>query len=71
VIPEIGGIRAIARATGHSKNTICRRFEIGGTHPKEVTTYFLRNLYLKKVEFDKYGHKCSLKELLMFRVPVQ
>jgi hypothetical protein len=53
MIPEIGGIRGIARATGHSKNTICRRFEIGGTHPKEVTTYFLRNLNLKRVEVDK------------------
>jgi hypothetical protein len=53
MIPEIGGIRGIARATGHSKKTICRRFEIGGTHPKEVTTYFLGNLNLKRVEVDK------------------
>jgi hypothetical protein len=53
VIPEIGGIRGIARATGHSKNTICRWLEIAGTHPKEVTTYFLRNLNLKRVEVDK------------------
>ena len=40
IIPEKGGIRGVARATGHSKNTISRWLEIAGTHSKEVTTYF-------------------------------
>jgi hypothetical protein len=53
VIPEIGGIRGFARATRHSKNAICRWLEIAGTHPKEVTTYFLRNFNLKRVKVDK------------------
>ena len=53
MIPEIGGIRGFARATRHSKNTICRWLEIAGTHSKEVTTYFLRNLNLNRVEVDE------------------
>jgi hypothetical protein len=53
VIPEIGGIRGFAIATRHSKNAICRWLEIAGTHPKEVTTYFLRNFNLKRVKVDK------------------
>jgi hypothetical protein len=43
MIPEKGGIRGLARATGHSKDTICRWLEIAGTHSKKVTTYFLTN----------------------------
>jgi len=53
MIPEKGGIRGLARATGHSKDTICRWLEIAGTHSKDVTTYFLKNLNLKRVEVDE------------------
>ena len=53
MLPEKGIIRGVARATGHSKNTICRWLEIAGTHSKEVTTYFLKNLNLNKVEVDE------------------
>ena len=53
MIPEKGSIRGVARVTGHSKNTICRWLNIAGTHSKEVTTYFLTNLNLKKVEVDE------------------
>ena len=53
MIPEKGSIRGVARATGHSKNTICKWVEIAGTHSKEVTNYFIRNLDLKSVEVDE------------------
>ena len=53
MIPEKGGICGLARATGHSKDTICRWLEIAGTHSKEVTTYFLTNLNLNRVEVDE------------------
>jgi hypothetical protein len=39
MLPEKGSIRGVARATGHSKDTVCRWLEIAGTHSKEVTTY--------------------------------
>ena len=39
MIPEKGSIRGVARATGHSKDTICRWLKIAGTHSKEVTSY--------------------------------
>ena len=64
-LPEKGSIRGVARATGHSKDTICRWLEIAGTHSKEVTSYFLRNLDLKIVEVDeiwsylKKAKKCN------------
>ena len=53
MLPEKGSIRGVARATGHSKDTICRWLEIAGTHSKEVTNYFLVNLNLKRVEVDE------------------
>lgn len=45
MLPEKGGIRGTARATGHDKNAICRWINIGGAHCKEVTDYFLHELY--------------------------
>jgi len=53
MIPEKGSIRGVARATGHSKDTICKCVEIARTHSKEVTAYFLRDLDLKRVEVDE------------------
>jgi len=53
MIPEKGSIRGVARATGHSKDTICRWLEIAGRHAEEVTTYFLKNLNLTRVEVDE------------------
>ena len=53
MLPEKGSIRGVARATGHDKDTICRWLDIAGTHSKEVTTHFLRNLNLKRVEVDE------------------
>jgi hypothetical protein len=40
MIPEKGGISGVARATGHSKNTICRWLEIAGTHLKKLQLIF-------------------------------
>jgi hypothetical protein len=65
MIPEKGSIRGVARANGHSKNTIRRWLKIAGTHSKEVTAYFLINLNLKRVEVDeiwsyiKKAKKCN------------
>jgi hypothetical protein len=65
MLPEKGSIRGVARANGHGKDTICRWLEIAGTHSKEVTTYFLTNLNLKRVEVDeiwsyiKKAKKCN------------
>ena len=65
ILPEKGSIRGVARATGHSKDTICRWLEIAGTHSKEVTAYFINNLNLKRVEVDeiwsyiKKAKKCN------------
>jgi transposase-like protein len=53
MIPEKGSIRGVARATGHDKDTICRWVEIAGAHSNEVTTYFLKDLNLEKVEVDE------------------
>jgi len=57
MLPEKGSIRGVARATGHSKNTIFRWLEIAGLYLKEGTTYFLINLNLKsnlkRVEVDE------------------
>jgi len=53
MIPDKGGTCGLARATGHSKDTICRWLEIARTHSKEVTTYFLTNLNLNRVEVDE------------------
>ena len=65
MLPEKASIRGVARATGHSKDTIFRWLEIAGTHSKEVTTYFLRNLDLKMVKvieiwsYIKKAKKCN------------
>ena len=65
MLPEKGSIRGVARATGHNKDTICRWLEIAGTHSKEVTTYFLVNHNLNRVEVDeiwsyiKKAKKCN------------
>jgi len=65
MISEKGSIRGVARATGHDKDTICRWLDIAGTHSKEVTAYFLRNLNLNRVEVDeiwsyiKKAKKCN------------
>ena len=53
MLPEKGSIRGVARATGHSKDTVSRWLEIAGTHAEEVTTYFLKNLNLTRVEVDE------------------
>ena len=63
MLPDKGSIRGVARATGHSKNTICRWLEIAGTHSKEVTTYFLRNLILREQMLMRFGHYKKSKKM--------
>lgn len=53
MIPEKGSIRGVARATGHDKDTICRWVKVAGAHSKEVTSYLMNDLDLKKVEVDE------------------
>jgi hypothetical protein len=53
MILEKGSFRGVARATGHDKDTICRWIEVAGTHSKEVTSYFLQDLNLNRVEVDE------------------
>ena len=36
-----------------NKDTICRWLNIAGTHSREVTAYFLRDLDLKRVKVDE------------------
>ena len=53
MIPEKGSIPGVARATGHDKDIICKWVDIAGTHSKEITSYFLKDLNLKRVEVDE------------------
>ncbi|MDY0388425.1 MAG: hypothetical protein RBT65_15145 [Methanolobus sp.] len=53
MIPEKGSIRGVARATGHDKDTICKWVKIAVSHSKEVTSYFLKDLNLKRIEVDE------------------
>ncbi|MDP2215880.1 MAG: hypothetical protein Q8J68_01090 [Methanolobus sp.] len=53
MIPEKGSIRGVARANNHDKDTIRRWVEVAGAHAKEVTSYFLKDLNLDKVEVDE------------------
>lgn len=53
LLPEKGGIRALARATGYSKDTIQRWVKRAGEHANEVTEYFLRNLHLTRIQVDE------------------
>ncbi|MDY0389054.1 MAG: hypothetical protein RBT65_18425 [Methanolobus sp.] len=53
MIPEKGRIRGVARVTGHDKDTICKWVKIAGSHSKEVTSYFLKDLNLKRIEVDE------------------
>jgi hypothetical protein len=48
-------VRGFARATGHSKDTICKWFDITGTHSKEVTTYFLQIIILLEYRLMRSG----------------
>lgn len=53
MVPEKGGIRGTARATGHDKSTILKWLNIAGSHCKEVTEYFLHDFELTQVQVDE------------------
>ncbi len=40
MFPEKGSIRGVARASGHSKDTVQRWIRVASEHCKEVTEYF-------------------------------
>ncbi|MFX0095388.1 MAG: hypothetical protein ACFFBD_26875 [Candidatus Hodarchaeota archaeon] len=50
---EKGGIRAVARVTGHSKNSVTKWVRLAGTHARQVNEYFLRDLNLTHVQIDE------------------
>lgn len=53
MIPEKGSIRGTSRATGHSKDVICKWLDIVGKHCKEVNDYFLNDLQLSRIQVDE------------------
>jgi len=68
IVPEKGGIRGTARATGHDKNTISRWLNIAGAHCKEVTDYFLHDLNLTRIQVDEiWSYIKKRKELSRYR----
>jgi transposase-like protein len=53
MFPEKGSIRGVARASGHSKDTVQRWIRVASEHCKEVTEYFFRDLHLNIVQVDE------------------
>jgi transposase-like protein len=53
MLPEKGSIRGLARATGHSTNTISYWIKVAGEHCKEVNEYYLNDLKLERVQVDE------------------
>jgi transposase-like protein len=53
MLPEKGSIRGLARATGHSTNTIMYWMKVAGEHCKEVNDYYLNDLKLERVQVDE------------------
>ncbi len=53
MLPEKGSIRGLARATGHSQNTISSWIKVAGNHCREVNEYYLKDLKLERVQVDE------------------
>lgn len=53
LLPEKGGIRGVARATGHGRNNITNWIRRAADHAKKITEYFLRDLQLTQVQVDE------------------
>lgn len=53
MLPEKGSIRGLARATGHSTNTISYWINVAGEHCKDVNEYYLNDLKLERVQVDE------------------
>jgi transposase-like protein len=53
MLPEKGSIRGLARATGHSVNTISYWIKVAGEHCREVNDYYLNDLKLERVQVDE------------------
>jgi transposase-like protein len=59
MLPEKGSIRAVARATGHDKNTICNWLKKAAEQARRVNEYFIHNLNLKQVQIDEIWSFCK------------
>ena len=53
LLPEKGGMRAVARLTDHGRNTISYWLYLAGQHAKQVNAYVLRELELTQVQIDE------------------
>lgn len=62
IFPEKGSIRGVARASGHTKNTVQRWTRVAAEHCKEVTEYFSRDLNLTIVQIDEIWSYIKKKE---------
>jgi transposase-like protein len=53
LLPEKGGIRGVARVTGHGRNNITRWIKRAAAQAKLVNQYFLQDLQLTQVQVDE------------------
>ncbi len=53
MLPEKGSIRGVARASGHTPNTIIRWMTVASEHCNEVTEYFFHDLDLNTIQIDE------------------
>jgi hypothetical protein len=53
MLPEKGSIRGVARASGHTPNTIIRWMTVAAEHCNEVTEYFFHDLDLNTIQIDE------------------
>ncbi len=70
MFPEKGSIRGVARASGHTKNTIQRWASVAAEHCKEVTEYFFTDLDLDIVQIDEiWSYIKKRKKILQKKTP--
>jgi transposase-like protein len=53
ILPEKGSIRGVARASGHTPNTVIRWMTVAAEHCNEVTEYFFHDLDLNIIQIDE------------------
>lgn len=65
MFPEKGSIRGVARASGHSKDTVQRWIKVASEHCKEVTEYFFRDLNLNIIQIDEIWSYIKKKKKML------
>lgn len=65
MFPEKGSIRGVARASGHSKDTVQRWARVAAKHCKEVTEYFFHDLNLTIVQIDEIWSYIKKKKKML------